>query len=301
MLFTSTAQRIRLRLYGVFVLGLALTCVFMTQSAPALITSVAVILLFLIIFNKNYVYLFLAVCATIPILYFSLPENMLDAILNFGRISMATGEKRAVLLKLTGDIFLNRPYGMGIGGANIDHMTELLGVEGVSNLGSLYTQLFAAFGILGVIILLGFVIVFSVVALSYCAKAKNKYRRVNGTAGYISFIAVLVSGILCHSLMSSELVFLTFVVIGLTVAYCKIERDLDEPEKIYFDITAASIDIDIPAELTKNTTPRRKYVRAPYKKTVAKESKDPIEELLSSNEFIRVIDEKSENPENDQQ
>ena len=88
--------------------------------------------------------------------------------------------------------------------------------------------------------------------------------------------------------------------IGFTVAYYRIERDLDEPEKIYFDITTASVDINIPAELTKNTTPRRKYVRAPRRKAVAKEDKDPIEELLSSNEFIRVIDEKSERSDNEQ-
>ncbi len=301
MLFITTAQMIRLRLYGILALGLAFTCVIMTQSAPALITSVAVMLLFLIILNKNYVYLFLAVCATLPILYFSLPENMLEAILNFGRISMATGETRASLLKLTADIFVNRPYGMGIGEANIEFMTDLLGSKSVSNLGSLYTQLFAAFGILGIIILLAFAIMLGVLAFSFCAKAKNKYRRVNGAAGYISFIGILISGILCHSLKSSELVFLTFVVIGFVVAYYRIERELDEPEKIYFDITAASIDIDIPAELTKNTTPRRKYVRVPYKKVEAKENRDPIEELLSSNEFIRVVDEKSERSENDQQ
>ena len=300
MLFVTTAQRTMLRLFGIFVLGLSFTCILMTQSAPALITSIAIMLLFLIVLNKNYVYLLLGVCATLPIFYFSLPANMLEAVLNFGRISMATGEARLSLLKLTAKIFLNRPYGMGIGEANLESMTNLLGAESVSDLGCLYTQLLAYFGILGVIVIAAFVIVFTSLAISFCVKAKNKYRRVNGAAGYLSFLAILISGVLCHSLGSSELVLLTFMAIGFTVAYYRIERDLDEPEKIYFDITTASVDINIPAELTKNTTPRRKYVRAPRRKAVAKEDKDPIEELLSSNEFIRVIDEKSERSDNEQ-
>ena len=123
---------------------------------------------------------------------------------------------------------------------------------------------------------------------------KNKHRRINGTAGFISVIGILVSGLFCYSLKSSELVFITFMAIALTFSYFKIERELDKPVSVYVDISAANIDIDIPAEFTKNTTPKRKYVHTPLKRRSTVRKKSPMDELMNSNEFIRVIDENTE-------
>jgi hypothetical protein len=56
----------------------------------------------------------------------------------------------------------------------------------------------------------------------------------------------------------------------------------------------ANIDIEIPSEFTKNTTPKIKYVHAPLKKKKNTVLRNPLNELMNSNEFIRVVDENTE-------
>ena len=91
--------------------------------------------------------------------------------------------------------------------------------------------------------------------------------------------------------------FITFVAVAFTFSYYKIEREIDKPSSTYVDITSAYVDIEIPAELTKNTTPKRKYVHAPMKKPKKQVKTSPIEELMKSNEFIRIVDDRSDNDE----
>ncbi|MBQ9743795.1 MAG: O-antigen ligase family protein [Clostridia bacterium] len=301
LLLISSATRIHHRLFGIFTLIITLICIAMAQSKPALIAVGVEILLFLLIYNRNFIYLILAIGATIPILYYSLPSNMLEALIEFGSASMVIGDARSDMLSLTGKIFLSRPYGIGIGEENLSAALKELDISanGITNLGNLYSQMLASFGILGIIILVSLAVMYLILALSFCVKAKNKHRRVNGVAGFVSFVGILIAGIYCYSLKSPELVFITFITMGLTFSYCKIERELNKPEKIYVDISSASVDIAIPAELIKNSTPKRKYVRAPYKKSKTAPKKNPLEELMNSNEFIRVVDDRMEDTSND--
>ena len=302
MLLIFSSSRVYQRIFGIFTLGLVLTCIVMSESRAALIAAGIEILLFLLIYNRNFIYLIFAVGATIPILYYSLPANMLEAISEFGSSSIPSSAGKEFLNRLSADIFLSRPYGMGIGEGNLIRMCEKLGIEAeISDLGNLYLQILASFGIFGIIIALAIAIMYLILTLTFCANAKNRYRRINGAAGFISFVGILVAGFYCYSLKSPELVFITFITMGLTFAYYKIERELNRPAKIYVDITAASVDIAIPSELIKNTTPKRKYVRAPLKKKKTAPKKSPLEELMNSNEFIRVINgNETEGTEDDQ-
>ncbi|MBR7100694.1 MAG: O-antigen ligase family protein [Clostridia bacterium] len=301
LLSIFSGNKISHRIYGLLTLALAGTCIVMAQSRGALIALIAEIILFLIIYNRNFIYLALAVVSVIPILYYSLPKNMLDLILGFG--GSATGNlTKKELAELSFEIFKSRPFGMGIGEDNLLEMCKRLNIEGsVSDLDNLYLQFLCYFGIIGLIITVALSIMFLVLTLSFISKAKNKYRRINGSAGFVSFVGILVAGIFCYSLKSSELMFIAFVAIGLSMSYYKIERELDKPKQIYFDITTASVDIQIPSELIKNTTPKRKYVRAPLRKFKAQPKKSPLEELMNSNEFIRVIDDSQEIPIDDEQ
>ncbi len=301
LLSLFSGSKISNRILGLVTLALSFTCIVMAQSRGALVAAIIEVLIFLIIYNRNFIYLALFVISAIPILYYSLPQSMLQSINGFG--GGATGAPNSSVLNgLAFEIFKSRPFGIGIGESNLSSALSSQGVSGdVSNLGNLYLHILSSFGIIGVIIILAFVLMFLVLALSFMAKAKNRYRRINGSAGFVSFIGILVSGIFCYSLKSSELVFITFVAVGFTMAYYRIERELDKPERIYVDITSASVDIQIPSELIKNTTPKRKYVRSPLRKKKVQQQKSALEELMNSNEFIRVINDESEISDNDQQ
>ncbi len=301
LLSIFSGSKISHRIFGLVTLSLAFTCIVMAQSRGALIAAAVELLLFLIIYNRNFIYLALFAGSVIPILYYSLPYNMLSAILSFG--GAATGAPSASELKgFALDIFSSRPYGMGIGETNLSVALQNINVNtDASDLGNLYLQMLSSFGIFGVIVTVALALMFLIISLSFIARAKNKYRRINGSAGFVSFIGILVAGVFCYSLKSSELVFITFMAIGFTMAYYKIERELDKPERIYVDITTASVDIQIPAELIKNTTPKRKYVRAPLKRKKAQPQKSPLEDLMNSNEFIRVINDTTEVTEDDEQ
>jgi len=301
LLAIFSGSRASHRIFGLFSLSLSLTCIVMAESRGALVAAIVEIIVFLIIYNRNFAYLAFAMIAGVPILYYSLPQSMVGSILAFG--SSATGNlSKNELAKLCIEIFNERPFGIGIGENNLYEMCQRLNIKSsVPDLENLYLQLFAGFGVLGAVIILSLVVMFVILTLSLISKSKNKYRRINGSAGFVSFIGILVSGLFCHSLKSCELVFITFVIIGMTMSYYKVERDLEKPERIYVDITSASVDILIPAELIKNTTPKRKYVRSPLRKSKTQPKRSPLEELMNSNEFIRVINENPENTQNDEQ
>ncbi len=301
MLFISSGTRLIYRLSGLFTLATSLTCIVMTESRAAIIAAVVEILLFLLIYNKNYIYLIFAVGCSIPILYYSLPKEFLSVILSFGSKSVATGAKRDLLRQIALGIFKSRPYGMGSGDGSMSEMMDRLfpSADGITELGSLYYQLLASYGILGVLLILSCLTLFTVLSVTFISRAVNKHRRVNGAVGFISIVGILVSGAFINSLRSSELVFITFMAIGLSFAYYKIERELDAPKSTYVDITTASADIAIPADISKVVTPKRKYVHAPMKKGKLTRSQAAIKELMNSNEFIRVIDEKTEMNDND--
>jgi len=302
MLFISSGPRLIYRFGGLFTLASSFTCIVLSQSRAAVIAAVAEILLFLLIYNKNFIYLIGALIGAVPILYYSLPREIVINVLSFGTESVFTGAERASLRHIAMQIFKARPYGIGIEPDNLAEMSEgLFSGESVTELGSLYYHLLTYFGILGVILVLAFLLIFTILSVTFLSRAVNRHRRINGAAGFISVVGILVAGALMNSLKSSELVFITFITVGLSFAYYKIERELDAPKSTYVDITTASVDIEISAELSKAVTPKRKYVHAPTKKSKTVRKPDMIKELMNSSEFIRVIDEAKEDAEGDEQ
>jgi hypothetical protein len=216
---------------------------------------------------------------------------MLELLRSFGKTAELSSPSNQILKSATWEIFKSHPFGIGFNEANLTVAAQRLNIDlqGATNLGNLYRQILVSFGIFGILILCAFFVIFTILAFTLCEKSQNKHRRINGIAGFISIVGILVSGIFCYSLKSSELVFITFLSIALTFSYFKIERELNKPVSVYVDITAANIDIDIPAEFTKNTTPKRKYVHTPLKKRKPISKKSPMEELMNSNEFIRFM------------
>ena len=297
LLFIFSGNRAMSRIYGVFSLALVITCIILNQSKAALIAVIVEMLLFLIIYNKNFIYLAMVAAVAIPIFHYTLPADMLALINSFGKSAELTSPSTAIINRTTWQIFKRFPFGIGFGENNFAEALDRVNLDlnGATDLGSIYRQLLISSGILGIIILTAFSILFLILAFTLCAKAKNKHIRINGAAGFVSIIGIFVSGIFCYSLKSSELVFISFIAIALTFSYYKIERELDKPTSVYVDITSASVDIEIPAEFTKNTTPKRKYVHAPIKKkSKAQIKRNPFDELMNSNEFIRIVDDNTE-------
>ena len=296
LLFIFSGSNALSRIYGIISFGLAFTCIILGQSKAAFIATVVEILLFLIIYNKNFIYLAIFTCVVIPVFHYTLPTTMLELLRSFGKTAELSSPSNQILKSATWEIFKSHPFGIGFNEANLTVAAQRLNIDlqGATNLGNLYRQILVSFGIFGILILCAFLVIFTILAFTLCEKSQNKHRRINGIAGFISIVGILVSGIFCYSLKSSELVFITFLSIALTFSYFKIERELNKPVSVYVDITAANIDIDIPAEFTKNTTPKRKYVHTPLKKRKPISKKSPMEELMNSNEFIRVVDENTE-------
>ena len=301
LLLMFSASMLYQKFLGFLAFSTAATCIFMSYSKPAIIALVVELLLFLIIYNRNFIYLTLVTLISIPILYYTLPVNMLQQISHFINKAELLPAEREILRRATAEIFISRPFGIGVGEHNLNEICASLGIniENSEDLGSLYFQFLASYGIFGVLCAIALLVVFTQMTLSFCAKAKNRHRRINGTAGFVSVIGILVSGGFAFSLKSSELVFMLFAVIALCFSYFKLEREIDKPVSTYVDITSANADIEISDEFTRNTTPKRKYVHSPKKKKT-KKVRSPLEDLMYSNEFIRIVDDNKEKPSNDE-
>ncbi len=275
-------------------LVMVFVAIFATASLPAVIGAIAAALLLLIIYHRNYTYLALILFLALPILYISLPNDIMARLEGLKLFSSFETASIVAEIRHAFQFFIQNPFGVGKGiletSPSYDYTDNLL-------LQVLIEQ--------GIIVFIGIATLFIMIArmtLSYCAKAKNKYRRINGAASISSFNGILTAGLFTYAFYDERLFLLLWVLTAISFAYMRIERDEEEPRTRRADFTSATIDITLTGENENESIPKRKYVRLPRIRRIERvnevndfglEDDDPLDDDL-------VMNNEEDNQENDE-
>lgn len=276
---------------GFVLAALLITALVLTDSALGIVGLLVGVLFTLAFFNRNVIYLIVTVAVALPVLYFTLPENIMEKVFTIGPLNGASIEGELIYFKDNFLSVIKKPFGIGIGS---EGMVETFGYEYID---SLPLQLIATHGILGTVVFVLMIVMFARVILSYSVKAKNEYRRVNGCAGLCSIIALLSVGIFSY-VWADKRVFLLFVMtMALSFAYIKIDKEEEAVAVKYVDITRATVDIPLKETVAYKALPQRRYLYASkISKRLKKQEKNKTAEAkeFSNTEELIVVRKKYE-------
>lgn len=241
------------------------------------------VLLTLVFFNPKAIYLLVLVLIVLPTLYFTLPSDVLHTVLSTLHLQDGIIETELIYFRDSFLAVIKRPFGIGI---NEYRMKFAFGEEYID---SLPLNVMATHGILGAVFLIVLWVMFTRVILTYAVKAKNEYRRVNGCAGFCSMFALALVGIF-NNIWVDKRIFLLFVVImALSFAYIKIDKEEEVVSLSYVDITTATLDIPVKENRVANAIPQRRHMSISKisKQMIKKKSKKTeVKEFSNTEELI---------------
>lgn len=259
-----------------------LAAMVLTDSLSAVIGVISAILLLLIFYGRNNIYLALIVGAAFPILYLTLPEDILNRILSIDMLKDVSFAEIVNEIRHSLQLFMSKPFGVGMGE---QAFVNAFGPE-AKPAKTMIVQLFVEHGIIGMIIFAVFFAMLMRFVFSYCVKAKNRYRKINCCSSFCSIVGFANAGLISYTLYDKRLFLLIWIFVALMVSYIRIERDDEEPKKIAPRVTSADLEIVLTKENDQNDVPRRKYVRVPRVKGKDFEDEDEI-----AKEFDEELDE----------
>ncbi len=288
---------------GVLIGIIMVVALCLTNSLSGIVGIACATLLLLMIFNRNYVYLTLAILVMCPVLYFTLPKNALESILS---TKLLAGVSLSGLIDETMHglkLILEKPFGIGLGEENFKAIFQ-------TNEGYFDNAIIQALLEYGIIVFIG-ILVFAVMLIrltfSYCLKAKNQYRKINCCASFCAVTGLTLAGVANYTWHDKRIFLMFWILIALSFAYIRIEREENAPESLIYDHTMSVLDIVLDEEANQDKTPSRKYVRLPknsdakLKKQISdytsnsREKQQQREEFNNSSEY-QIIENTLENP-----
>ena len=256
------ADRREMSKIGGFLVALILTTgLFVARSKSAFIGILIGVLLLLIIYNRNYIYIaFVAIVAPIA-LYFSFRNN--DYVMRFLRTFEFFNDFNPMekLYELRDGflLWLNNPFGTGAGSTG--------------EYDSFFIQMLLEYG---VIVTLAFAIsalMFARLVLSYCAKARGRHKKVNCSAGFCALCGIFATGLFANVWGDPKIMLLSIICMSLSFAYIKIEREAHTMPENKSDLSRASIDIELGEEDDHEYSLTKKSILAMPRKKNKKSSK----------------------------
>ncbi len=260
-----------------------------THSLSGIVGLVFATLLLLIIFNRNFVYLALITVAVCPILYFTLPENALNQLLS---MKMLEGLSLTGFVEKTREGFqMFMSHILGIGSGEGVFNTTFDSINGYFD--NMLIQSLIEYGIVGFIMLVLFGIMLIRLTFSYCVKAKNQYRKINCCAGFCSVSGLVAAGMITYTWHDKRIYLLFWLLVALSFAYMRIEKQDEEPKGIFKDFTFATLDIALTDDIYHDTIPKRRYVHVP-KTEIDFNSEPEIKEFEDTSDSLNVVKELEE-------
>lgn len=248
--------------FGGFVMSGVMTCaLFLTGSRLAVIGALVGVMLLLIAYNRNFIHMAFAIVVAIPVIYFALPDHITDQILSIFGASKDSLAQLFVNLKDEFLLVIQKPLGNGLG-VNVNSIFPEFS-QGYVN--SLPLQFVFNFGIIALVVLLVFAIVFARLVFSYCVVAKNKYRKISGCAGICALLGAFAVGIFDYIWLDNRMFLLCTVCLALSFAYIKIERD-DVDTALEADFYTACMDVELSEDDSFNSDSRSRYIHRPKRK-----------------------------------
>ena len=250
------------KFFGFIITAVLITALILTNSKVALIGLFVGVLFLLLVYNRNYIFLILALCISIPILAYALPQDVINQI--FTLIGVEKSSIPQLFTSIANDfmMLIRSPFGFRLG-SNVGDVYK--GYEG-EYINSLPLQFLFEYGIIAVAIFVLFLIVFARLIFSYCVKAKNKYRKINCCAGFCALTGLFTMGIFSHVWYDNRIFLLSIVCAALSFAYIKMEREESVETVSGVDISSASLDIELNEQAEHDKVSRRMYLHVLKKK-----------------------------------
>ena len=272
-----------------FILCIVLvSALILTDSLSAVVGVILAILLLLVIYGKNNIYLAFVVCSAFPVLYLTLPDDIMNRILSIKMLQNVSVSGFFDDIRHSFQLFMSKPFGIGMG----KQVFENAFGANEAPARSLIVQVLIEHGIIGALILGAFFVMLVRFVFSYCVKAKNRYRKINCCAGFCSIAGLLNAGLISYTMHDLRLFLLIWIFVALIVSYVRIERAEEEPKSMVARVTSASLDITLTKENEQNEAPRRKYVRAP--RTMKRELDEDDDDLAKEFDEFDEDDEATE-------
>ena len=224
--------------FGGFVIALTMTVGLLVASSQSAILGIVVgILLLLIVYNRNFIYLALILAGGGTGLFFFFREN------EYARtfiMSLGIFDDEMVLSKLNAMLdglksFWSWPGILGTG-------------AGTSNVESFTIQIAMEYGILALIALLLFIVMFAKLIFSYGVKAKTNNRKIRSSAGLCALVGLFTASIFTNVWADEKIVLLSVVCVALSFAFVKIEREKIHNSYEKCELSRASLEIEISKE-----------------------------------------------------
>ncbi len=220
---------------GGFLIAVVLSMgLLVARSKSAFIGILVAVLLLLIVYNRNFIYLaFLAVVTPIGLFFgFRNNEYVLRFLRTFDFLREFDPKDKINQLKDGLLTWLDSPFGKGAGGLGVEHDSFLV-------------QILLEYGIVVFIALAVCAIMFARLVFSYCAKEASRKREIYCSAGFCALCGIFATGIFANVWADTKIMLLSIICMALSFAYIKIEREGHTVKEIGNDLSRASIDIQL--------------------------------------------------------
>lgn len=220
------------RFTAFLVFAIFMAAIVYTWSRGAWIGVIASFALLMFSCSPATIYLLLPVAAGVPFLLRLAASPIADRLASSTSLADSSVSYRLHLwrgtLNMVGDHLLG---GIGVGEeafAAVYPYYAVSGMESAPHAHNLYLGYLAEFGIVGLLLLLLFIVLFFQRTLTHQHEEENPMLRLLSVAATCSVFAVLVNGFTDHVFYNSRIFFLFFVVVGLAVALARVGRTEEE-------------------------------------------------------------------------
>ncbi len=230
--------------------ALVLVCTVLTYSRGAWIGMIAGMFFFALVLTKKAIFLICGGIAAVPLLAFLLPESVVSRFLSIGNLSDSSTSFRLKIYEtvshLIGDWWGG---GVGIGEGSFTAVYtsgySFTAFDQVPHAHSLYLQLFAEIGIIGLIIFL-LTMLFSLQSGITALRRETGTHRLFLAAGLASVVSFLVQSATDYTFYNYRIFLLFWLVTGLLQSAARIADDTREHRTYRPDDDLNYAELDVP-------------------------------------------------------
>ena len=232
------AERKDVSKLGGFLIAVVLSMgLLVARSKSAFVGICVAVLLLLIVYNRNFIYLALLVIVAPIGLFFGLRNN--EYVLRFLRTFdfLREFDPKGKLNQLKDGFveWLESPLGKGAGGLGEEYDSFLI-------------QILLEYGIVVLVALIVCAIMFARLVFSYCSKEQSRKREIYCSAGFCALCGIFATGVFANVWADPKIMLLSIICMALSFAYIKIEREGHTIKEMGNDFSRASIDIQLSEE-----------------------------------------------------
>ena len=258
LVHTFTKRRQIPKMLGFLISASLLIGITVANSKSAIFGILVGVLVLLIMYNRNFIYLALCALAALVASVFIINENyqIKEYVLSLGIFeNIDPVSKFDSIWEGIVQIFSLRGFlGTGVGTVTGDEQSFLI-------------QLGIERGICALVVFALFAIMFTRLVISYQETTKNHpNRKVISGAGLCALIGLFSAGIFVNVWANEKIVLLSILCVSLSFAYIKIEKERVHSSYYYKnELSRASLEVEVEEVIKHENKNARKYVRAPKK------------------------------------